>query len=56
MVNEDVSEKIDEPPRDSTRHLLVLDETVHDVDENEDTDQDLVLSDDDDVDDNYVTQ
>ena len=56
LVNEDVSEKIDEPPRDSTRHLLVLDETVHDVDENEDTDQDLVLSDDDDVDDNYVTQ
>ena len=41
---------------DPAGDLLVLDEKVDDVDENKDTNEDLVLSDDDDVDDNYVTQ
>ena len=52
MVNVDVSEEIVTPLRDPAGDLLVLDEMVDDVDENEDTDEDLVLSDDDDVDDN----
>ena len=56
MVNEDVLEEIVAPLRDPAGDLLVLDETVDDVDENEDTDEDLVLSYDDDVDNNYVTQ
>ena len=56
VVNEDVSKEIVTPLRDPTGYLLVLDETVDDVDENENTDDVLVLSDDDDVDDNYVTQ
>ena len=54
VVNEDVSEEIVAPLRDPTGALLVLDETVDDVDENENTDEELVLSNDDDVDDNYV--
>ena len=54
LVNEDVSEEIVVPLRDPANELLVLDKTVHDVNENEDTIEDLVLSDDDDVDDNYV--
>ena len=56
VVNEDVSYEIVAPLRDPAGDLLVLDETVDDVDENEDTDEDLVLTDGDDVDDNYVTQ
>ena len=59
MVNEDVSDVSEEIVtllRDLAEELLLLDETVDDVDENEDTDEDLVLFDDDDVDDNYVTQ
>ena len=56
VVNEDVSEEIVVPLCDPANELLVLDETIDDVDENEDTDEDLVLSDDDDVNDNYVTQ
>ena len=56
VANEDVFDAQVEPLRDLAGELLHLDETVHDVDENEDIDEDLVLSDDDDVDDNYVTQ
>ena len=56
MVNEDVSEEIVAPLRDPANELLVLDETIDDVDENEDIDEDLVLFDDDDVNDNYLTQ
>ena len=56
VVNEDVSEEIVASLRDLANELLVLDETVDDVDENEDTDEDLVLSDDNDIDDNYITQ
>ena len=41
--------------RNPAGDLLVFDETIDDVDENENTDEDLVLSDDDDVDVNYVT-
>ena len=55
VVNEDVLEEIVAPLHDPAGDLLVLDETVDDVDENEDTDEDHVLLDDDDVDDNYVT-
>ena len=56
VVNEDVLEEIIAPLHDPAGDLLVLDETVYDVDENEDTNEDLVLSHDDDVDDNYITQ
>ena len=56
VVNEDDSKEIVTLLRDPVGDLLLLDETVDDVDENEDTDEDLVLSDDDDVDHNYVTQ
>jgi len=56
VANEHVFDEHVEPLRDPAGELLHLDETVHDVDENEDTDEDLVLSEDDDVDDNYVTQ
>ena len=49
VVNEDVSQDI---------VVQLRDPTVDDVDENENTDKELVLSndDDDDVDDDYVTQ
>ena len=50
------SEEIVAPLHDPAGDLFVLDETVDHVDENEDADEDLVLSDDDDIDDNYVTQ
>ena len=56
VINEDVLEEIVALLRDLVNELLVLEETIDDVDENEDTDEDLVLSDNDDVDDNYVTQ
>ena len=56
VVNENVSDEIVAPLHDLAGDLLVLDETVNDVNENEDTDEDLVLSNDDDVDYNYVTQ
>ena len=56
MVNEDVSEEIVAPLCDPAGNLLVLDETIDDVDENEDTDEDPVFSDDDDVNNNYITQ
>ena len=50
VVNEDVSKEIVTPLRDPTGDLFVLEETINDVNENEDTDGDLVLSNDDDVD------
>ena len=56
MINKDVSEEIIALLRDPAGDLLVLQEMVDDVDENEDTDEDLVLSDNDDVDDNYLPQ
>ena len=55
VVNEDVSEEIVAPLHDPTGDFFVLDETIDNVDENENTDE-LLLSDDDDIDDNYVTQ